>query len=113
MSVYKMKKSLTIVPAFALLIVATFVLLSLPFTVEVLAFAILCLLVASVLLIFSFVKFIITDEYISTFFCGQMLTGFKKYNQAINLYESYMQKYPNDNRFLCFVEELRNLESNP
>ena len=65
MSVYKMKKSLTIVPAFALLIGATFVLLSLPFTVEVLAFAILCLLVASVLFIFSFVKFIITDEYIS------------------------------------------------
>jgi len=65
MSVYKMKKSLTIVTAFALLIAASFVLFSLPFTVEVLVFAILCLLIASILLIFSFVKFIITDEYIS------------------------------------------------
>jgi hypothetical protein len=60
-----MKKSLTVVPAFVLSTGAILVLFSLPYTFDVLAFAILCLLVASVLLLFSFVKFIITDEYIS------------------------------------------------
>jgi len=65
MSVYKIKKTLTILPALLLIFIAVLIFLLIPHTLEVLLFFYLCLLSSAILFLFGFVKFIITEEYIS------------------------------------------------
>jgi hypothetical protein len=38
---------------------------------------------------------------------GNLLEGFERYGEAIHLYESYLQKYPNEKLFYHFIEEIK------
>ena len=38
---------------------------------------------------------------------GNLLIGFEQYDDAIQLYESYLQKYPDERLFYHFIEEIK------